>query len=53
VLIQGLQGEKPTLAQNIPESLAIDLFGESLSMGKSLGLTNMIRIVRAEAAKLA
>ncbi len=53
VLIQGLQGEKPTLAQDIPESLAIDLFGESLSMGKSLGLTNMIRLVRAEAAKLA
>ena len=53
VLIQGLQGEKPSLAQDIPESLAIDLFGESLSMGKSLGLTNMIRLVRAEAAKLA
>lgn len=46
ILYQGLEG----LPANVPEDLVYEVFGKELSMGKSLGLTNMVRMVR-EAAK--
>jgi cysteine desulfuration protein SufE len=46
ILDQGLDG-RPA---EVPDDLVYEVFGKELSMGKSLGLTNMVRMVR-EAAK--
>ncbi|MCW5937681.1 MAG: SufE family protein [Fimbriimonadaceae bacterium] len=52
ILKQGLDGEPPAAAAEVPEEIVFDLFGRELSMGKSLGLTNMVRMVKAQAARL-
>jgi len=46
ILDQGLES-RPA---DVPDDLVYEVFGKELSMGKSLGLTNMVRMVR-EAAK--
>ena len=43
----GLEG-KPS--SEVPDEIVFDVFGRELSMGKNLGLTNMVRMIR-EAAK--
>lgn len=46
-LEQGLEGRP---SGDVPDDLVYQVFGNELSMGKSMGLTNMVRMVR-EAAK--
>lgn len=48
LLEQGLEGN----VADVPDELVYDVFGRELSMGKSMGLTNMVRMVR-DAAKSA
>jgi cysteine desulfuration protein SufE len=52
VLQDALDGEPPESAGRVPDDLVFELFGRELSMGKSLGLTNTVRAVRAWAARL-
>jgi cysteine desulfuration protein SufE len=35
----------------IPEGVVVELFGDELSMGKTMGLTGMVKMVAAEARK--
>jgi len=49
VLKQGLDGEPVTALDQLEEGLVYDIFGSGLSMGKSGGLTNMIRMIKAQA----
>lgn len=51
MLDQTLSGEPPATVEAAPEDLALRVFGNELSMGKSLGLTGMLRMVKAEARK--
>jgi cysteine desulfuration protein SufE len=48
ILNQGLEGQ----VAEVPDELVYEVFGRELSMGKSMGLTNMVRMVR-DAAKAA
>ena len=36
---------------DVPDDLVYTVFGRELSMGKNLGLTNMVRMVRQVASK--
>lgn len=51
ILDQGLSGAPLAEVAEAPDELVYAIFGRELSMGKSLGLTNMVRIVKAEAGK--
>lgn len=53
ILQEALNGEPPEVAQLIDPEIVYTIFGRELSMGKSGGLTNMVMLVRAQAAKLA
>ena len=53
VFKDGLDGEPVSAARNVSDELVFALFGRELSMGKSLGLTNTVRAVRAWSARLA
>jgi len=53
LLKEGLDGELPKVAESLDEELVLRFFGRELSMGKSLGLTNMVRSVRAQAKAIA
>jgi cysteine desulfuration protein SufE len=35
----------------IPEGVVVELFGDELSMGKTMGLTGMVKMVAGEAKK--
>ena len=52
ILKMGLDGRPPSDAKLLDDDLVFSLFGTELSMGKSLGLTNMIRSVRSQALSL-
>lgn len=51
ILDQTLSGEPKEVVAAAPDDLAFRIFGNELSMGKSLGLTGMLRMVKVEAAK--
>lgn len=51
ILQQTLNGAPLNEVININEDIAYDIFGKGLSMGKGLGLTSMIRMVREIAKK--
>ena len=51
ILQRGLSGAPLSRVAEVPEDLVYTVFGRELSMGKSLGLTGMIRMLKAEAAK--
>lgn len=51
ILENGLSGESAQTIQSIPEEIVFEIFGNELSMGKNLGLTNMLRITKHLAAK--
>ena len=51
ILDETLSGEPAVEVQSVPEEVVFDIFGRELSMGKSLGLTNMVRMVKAESAR--
>jgi cysteine desulfuration protein SufE len=53
ILDQGLSGAPLDQVAQVSEDLVYTIFGRELSMGKSLGLTGMVRMVRVEAAKSA
>ncbi len=46
LLKDGLSGLTPTEVQAVPEDLVYAIFGRELSMGKSMGLINMIRVCK-------
>jgi cysteine desulfuration protein SufE len=52
LIASGLQNQSPTLANQLDEDLVYALFGKELSMGKSMGLTNLVRQIKAQAANL-
>lgn len=51
ILQRGLSGVPPKEISGVPEEVVYDIFGRELSMGKSMGLTGMVRMTKAEAAK--
>lgn len=53
VLQMALDGEPPQTAEAVSDDIVAALFGDELSMGKTGGLTNMVRMVRAQASLLA
>jgi cysteine desulfuration protein SufE len=53
LLIQALHNQPPQTAETLSDDLVAALFGPELSMGKSLGLTNLVRQVRAQSLNLA
>ncbi len=46
LLQMGLEGKPASEAAKLDEDLVLQLFGRELSMGKSLGLTNMVRQIK-------
>lgn len=52
MLKDGLDGEDPSVAERLDDEIVYLMFGRELSMGKSLGLTNMVRSVRSMALAL-
>ena len=53
ILKEGLAGATPVEVQNIPNDIALEIFGKELSMGKNLGLSNMVKMLKADALALA
>jgi cysteine desulfuration protein SufE len=51
ILDETLSGEPPGEIAQVSEDVVFDIFGRELSMGKSLGLTNMVKMVKREAGK--
>lgn len=51
ILQEGLTGVPREEVAQIPEEFVYEVFGRELSMGKSMGLMGMIRMVKAEAAR--
>jgi cysteine desulfuration protein SufE len=51
ILDENLSGEPIDEVRHAPEDLAFQVFGNELSMGKSLGLTGMLRMVKLEAER--
>jgi len=51
ILDDGLSGVPVDEVKQVPEDIVFEIFGNELSMGKSLGLTNLVRMVKAEANK--
>lgn len=49
ILDQGLSGEQPRLVAEVPEGIVYRIFGNELSMGKSMGLTGMVSMVKSAA----
>ncbi len=52
LLDEGLSGVALDVVAKVPDDLVYEVFGRELSMGKSLGLTGMLRMVKHEAAKV-
>ncbi len=52
ILQEGLNGESPEAAKEVPEDLPYAIFGSELSMGKTAGLMGMVQQVKAQAARL-
>lgn len=53
ILDQSLSGEDADAIQDVPEEIVFRIFGTELSMGKSMGLTGMVRMAKAETARVA
>lgn len=51
ILDTTLSGESADEVSQTPEDLAFRIFGNELSMGKSLGLTGMVKMVKLESLK--
>lgn len=52
ILQRCLNGLPPSEAQTIPDEVVFEIFGRELSMGKSGGLMNMVRLIKAQAKSL-
>lgn len=51
ILSTGLEGAPIEEVRQVSEEIVYQIFGRELSMGKSMGLTGMVRMVKAEAEK--
>ncbi|MBC8065190.1 MAG: SufE family protein [Chlorobia bacterium] len=51
ILDESLTAQPPSEVEMVSEDVVYDIFGKELSMGKSLGLTNMVRMVKQESKK--
>ena len=51
ILDETLSGEPVEAVAQVPEEVVYEIFGRELSMGKSMGLMGMVRMVAAEARK--
>lgn len=51
ILKEGLNGLPPAAIASVSEDIVTQIFGRELSMGKSLGLTGMVRAVKYLAAR--
>lgn len=49
ILDQTLSGEKPEVVVNTPDDLVYKIFGQSLSMGKNMGLSGIVQMVKRKA----
>lgn len=47
ILGQSLAGESPASIKEVPEDIVYQIFGKELSMGKSMGLMGMVRMVKS------
>lgn len=50
ILEQGLEGARPEEIAAIPDEIVYAIFGRELSMGKSMGLTGMVRMLKSVSA---
>jgi cysteine desulfuration protein SufE len=51
ILDRTLSGEPPEEVAEVPEDVVYTIFGNELSMGKSMGLTGMVRMAKTELQK--
>ncbi|OLS21743.1 MAG: hypothetical protein HeimC2_32470 [Candidatus Heimdallarchaeota archaeon LC_2] len=49
IIDQSVSGEPPEMVAKIGEEIVYDFFGKNLSMGRIIGLTSMISVVRDQA----
>ena len=49
ILDQTVSGEKPEKILNIPDDLVFKIFGQNLSMGKNMGLSGIVQMVKRKA----
>jgi cysteine desulfuration protein SufE len=49
ILDQTISGEKPDVIVNIPDDLVFKIFGQNLSMGKNMGLSGIVQMVKRKA----
>jgi cysteine desulfuration protein SufE len=49
ILDQTVSGEKPETILNIPDDLVFKIFGQNLSMGKNMGLSGIVQMVKRKA----
>ena len=47
ILLQSLPGAELASIREVPEDIVYRIFGKELSMGKSMGLTGMVRMARS------
>ena len=48
ILDEGLSGETAENILSVSSEIVLDIFGQSLSMGKNLGLTGIVKMVQRE-----
>lgn len=51
ILDEGLSGLPPQEVAEVSEEVVYELFGSEISLGKSMGLTGIVRSVKREASK--
>jgi cysteine desulfuration protein SufE len=51
ILDKTLSGAPPEQVLNVPADIIYEIFGRELSMGKNMGLTGMVNMVKAETLK--
>lgn len=49
ILDHTVSGEKPEKILNIPDDLVFKIFGQNLSMGKNMGLSGIVQMVKRKA----
>ena len=52
ILDKTLSGKKPDALLNLPDNLVYKIFGQGLSMGKNMGLTGMIQMIKRKSKEL-
>jgi cysteine desulfuration protein SufE len=52
ILDQTLSGERPEVVVNTPDDLVYKIFGQSLSMGKNMGLSGVVQMVKRKARQV-